>query len=385
MPFLPLLISWRWGWREAWVYGILSVLSFVVSRLLVARRHPDLIAERARFIQHEDAQSWDKELLPLMGLAGILVLVVAGLDKRLGWSPAFSLPVKILALALIVGGYILTSYALIENRFFSGMARLQTDRGQQVVSSGPYRWMRHPGYAGALLMHLVTPPFFSGLGTGISAHLVDRGPLCHPHWFGRWILAGGTERLPRVCPTGALSFVTRGLVTLGGQVVTDDLIYHERVSSNRTEGLFLALMSLCFLLFLWRVIAGYLDVFAAICFCFFGVFLFYSVNYRTLLIRLTTESLSLTFGIFTWEVPLENVEACRVDSLPLVMKYGGAGIHFMFIRGRYRASFNFLEYPRVVIAFKRKAGPVRDISFSTRRPDDVLRLLQEAVSAEGAT
>ncbi|MCX6071643.1 MAG: hypothetical protein NTU91_12445 [Chloroflexi bacterium] len=166
--------------------------------------------------------------------------------------------------------------------------------------------------------------------------------------------------------------------------MTNDLIYHERVSSNRTEGLFLALMSLCFLLFLWRVMAGHLDAFAAICLCFFGVFLFYSVNYRTLLIRLTAESLSLTFGIFTWEVPLENVEACRLDSLPLLMKYGGAGFHFMFIRGRYRASFNFLEYPRVVIAFKRKAGPVRDISFSTRRPDDVLRLLQEAVSAEEA-
>ncbi|MCX6071642.1 MAG: isoprenylcysteine carboxylmethyltransferase family protein [Chloroflexi bacterium] len=82
-----------------------------------------------------------------------------GLDELLGWSPAFSLPVKILAMALIVGGYALSSYALIENRFFSGMARLQTDRGQQVVSSGPYRWIRHPGYAGALLVYLVTPLF----------------------------------------------------------------------------------------------------------------------------------------------------------------------------------------------------------------------------------
>jgi hypothetical protein len=53
----------------------------------------------------------------------------------------------------------------------------------------------------------------------------------------------------------------------------------------------------------------------------------------------------------------------------------------MSIRRRYRASFNFLEYPRVVIAFKRKEGLVRDISFSTRRPDDALRLIQEAASA----
>jgi Ca2+/Na+ antiporter len=166
--------------------------------------------------------------------------------------------------------------------------------------------------------------------------------------------------------------------------MTDDLIYNERVSSNRTEALFLALTILFFLLLIWHVNAGSLDILAAVFFCFFGLFFFYSVNYRTLLIRLTAESLNLTFGLFTWKVPLDNVEECHLDSLPLLMKYGGAGIHFMFIRNRYRASFNFLEYPRVVIAFKRKAGPVRDISFSTRRPDDVLRLIQEAVSANRA-
>ncbi len=52
----------------------------------------------------------------------------------------------------------------------------------------------------------------------------------------------------------------------------------------------------------------------------------------------------------------------------------------MTIRRRYRASFNFLEYPRVVIAFKRKVGPVQDISFSTRRPDELLPLIQEAAA-----
>jgi len=159
LPFLPLFVSWRWDWWEAWAYGLLSVLSFVVSRLLVARRHPDLIAERARTMPHENTQSWDKKLAPLMGLGGILVLLIAGLDELMGWSPSFSMPVKIVALVIMVVGYALSSYALIENRFFSNAVRLQTDRGQTVVSSGPYRWMRHPGYAGALLVYLVTPLF----------------------------------------------------------------------------------------------------------------------------------------------------------------------------------------------------------------------------------
>ncbi len=159
IPFLPLLISWHWDWWEAWVYGILSVLGFVVSRVLAARRHPDLIAERSRYMQQENIHSWDKLLAPLMGLAGILVMVVTGLDELLDWSPNFNLWVKIPALVFILGGYALSSFALIENRFFSGTVRLQTDRGQRVVSSGPYSWMRHPGYAGAMLTYLATPLF----------------------------------------------------------------------------------------------------------------------------------------------------------------------------------------------------------------------------------
>ncbi len=167
-------------------------------------------------------------------------------------------------------------------------------------------------------------------------------------------------------------------------ITNDDLIYDERVTSKRTEVLFLALTILFLLLHIWRVNAAGLDILVAVLFCLFGLFLFYSVNYRTLIIRLTSESLKLTFGIFTWTVPLDNVEECRLDDIPVLMRMGGAGIHFMSIRKRYRASFNFLEHPRVVIAFKKKAGLVRDISFSTCRPDDVLRLVQEAVAARRA-
>jgi hypothetical protein len=63
---------------------------------------------------------------------------------------------------------------------------------------------------------------------------------------------------------------------------------------------------------------------------------------------------------------------------------GGAGIHFISVRGRYRVSFNFLEHPRVVIALKKKRGLVRDVSFSTRHPDEVLQLIREAESALAA-
>jgi protein-S-isoprenylcysteine O-methyltransferase Ste14 len=156
-PLLPLLISWHWDWWEAWVYAIIGIAGFAVSRALAARRHPDLLAERARFLQHENPEPWDRLLAPLVGLGGALIPIVAGLDARFGWSPAFSLPLKIVALALILIGYALGTWALIVNRFFSGMVRIQSERGHRVVSSGPCHWVRHPGYAGALLTYLATP------------------------------------------------------------------------------------------------------------------------------------------------------------------------------------------------------------------------------------
>lgn len=171
-PFLPLLISWRWNWWEAWMYAAICILGFAVSRALAARRHPDLIGERARFLQHEDAKPWDRLLAPLVGLGGGLVPLVAGLDARFGWSSAFGLPAKIVSLVIILAGYALGAYALIENRFFSGMVRIQLDRDHRVVSSGPYHWVRHPGYAGSLLMYLATPIFLDSWWTFLPAALL---------------------------------------------------------------------------------------------------------------------------------------------------------------------------------------------------------------------
>jgi Ca2+/Na+ antiporter len=167
-------------------------------------------------------------------------------------------------------------------------------------------------------------------------------------------------------------------------VMTEKQIYEERVHSDKTEALFAVLMVLFFVLMIWQLSKGSLGILGVAFLLLFIFFFFYSVNYRTLIICITEESLKLKFGIFTWTISLDNIGECRRDDLPLLMRYGGAGIHFMMIRRRYRASFNFLEHPRVVIALIRKAGIVQDISFSTRRPDEVIQLLQSLVSARSA-
>jgi protein-S-isoprenylcysteine O-methyltransferase Ste14 len=172
VPALPLLISRHWEWWEAWVYLLLCIVSFAISRLLAARKNPDIIAERSKFMQHDNTQPWDKLLAPFSGIGGGLIPLIAGLDALYGWSQPYSLNLKILVLIIILAGYVLGSYALIANRFFSGTVRLQTERGHQVVSSGPYRWIRHPGYVGGILTYLATPIFLDSTWAFLPAVFV---------------------------------------------------------------------------------------------------------------------------------------------------------------------------------------------------------------------
>lgn len=171
-PLLPLLISRHWDWWESWVYALVSVAGFILSRALAAQRHPDILAERARSMEMKDAKSWDRILAPMLAIGSLFILIAAGLDKLLGWTSPFSLTARIVSLAVIVMGYIFGSWALIENRFFSGVVRIQSDRDHRVVTTGPYRLIRHPGYAGALWTYLAIPILLDSLWAFIPTVLL---------------------------------------------------------------------------------------------------------------------------------------------------------------------------------------------------------------------
>ncbi len=170
--FLPLLVSWRWDWIEAWVYAALNLVSFTVGRLLLAVHTPDLVAERARFTSQEGAKSWDRILAPLVVLGSSIISLVAGLEVRLGGLPAVNLPAEVLALLIMLAGFGIGNYALLENRFFSGVVRIQKDRDHSVITTGPYRWVRHPGYAGSLLVFFAIPVFLGSLWAFVPAVIV---------------------------------------------------------------------------------------------------------------------------------------------------------------------------------------------------------------------
>ena len=154
-------------------------------------------------------------------------------------------------------------------------------------------------------------------------------------------------------------------------------LYRERVSSRRTL-LFFALLTLLFLvLSVWRFWTAGADALTWL-FAFLALFfLFYVLNYRILHIAVTQKSLRLVFGIFTWHAPLNRIEGAYSDHLTFLQRMGGAGIHFMIVRGRYRVFFNFLEYPRVTLLLAHPRGLVREVSFSTRRPRELLSTLAQ--------
>jgi protein-S-isoprenylcysteine O-methyltransferase Ste14 len=137
------------GWWQAWVYALLIVPAGIGGRIWAERRHPGLLAERQSIEKIQSGKAWDRVLAPLMALSVVFPLViVAGLDHRRGWSPVFPLWLIVLGFILISLGYAFATWALVENRFFSSTVRIQTDRGHVVCDSGPYRIVRHPGYAG---------------------------------------------------------------------------------------------------------------------------------------------------------------------------------------------------------------------------------------------
>jgi len=159
-------------WWEGWAYVAQAVVVLVVSRAILIRKNPDLARERADAGKKENVKSWDRVLMPIMStFLPVAAWIVAGLDERFGWSADLPDGIQAGALAMIFAGSMFGTWAMIANRFFSSHVRIQADRGQSVISGGPYRFMRHPGYAGGVVSWIASPLFFGSWWTAIPAVL----------------------------------------------------------------------------------------------------------------------------------------------------------------------------------------------------------------------
>ncbi len=139
----------RLDWPAAWYYLALNILIVGCGAAILLSRNPGVVIARSQI--RSDIEAWDKWISLLVTLGLFATLAVPGLDLRFSWSSGFPLSLQMIGYLAVVVGYAILVWAMLHNPFFEGGVRIQTDRGQTVASSGPYSFVRHPGYDGMIL------------------------------------------------------------------------------------------------------------------------------------------------------------------------------------------------------------------------------------------
>jgi protein-S-isoprenylcysteine O-methyltransferase Ste14 len=140
-------------WLRGWICAISYVATMLTVGVVIWRLNPGLFTARAKWRSNRGTKPFDKIILPIYFPLTIAQPAVAGLDSvRFRWS---SMPFWTLyaGLALFFAGIFLMASTMAVNPWAEATVRIQTDRGQQVVRTGPYRFVRHPMYVGMILMY----------------------------------------------------------------------------------------------------------------------------------------------------------------------------------------------------------------------------------------
>jgi protein-S-isoprenylcysteine O-methyltransferase Ste14 len=146
----------RWDWIEGWLFFFLY-MAYVVGILLWLSYHdPGLLEERGMKMA-PDVPLRERLILLAIFFLTFAMIGVATLDSgRMGWSEV-PLPVQVVAWLIIIPAAALPAWALVVNTYASTVSRIQSERDQRVIRDGPYRYLRHPLYAGAILFELALP------------------------------------------------------------------------------------------------------------------------------------------------------------------------------------------------------------------------------------
>jgi protein-S-isoprenylcysteine O-methyltransferase Ste14 len=156
--------DWLWGW----VFSVVHFLAWLMMTVVLIRSNPELLNARGK--RRTDAKSWDMVILAIYGINWIALVFLGALDMRFGWTGSISPFWHVLGNALILIGFAITTWAMAVNRNFEVAVRIQDDRDHHVISDGPYRYVRHPGYTGVILAFYFGMPLALGsLPAGIMA------------------------------------------------------------------------------------------------------------------------------------------------------------------------------------------------------------------------
>jgi protein-S-isoprenylcysteine O-methyltransferase Ste14 len=161
------VLTGRWDLPMVWATFGVYLGALAASWFFIFRKDPELLKERQE--PGPGAKDWDRRWLRIYGATLLIIVVVALLDVgRFHWSDTVPLWLQIASLLGLMASMLLTGWAFKENRFFSEVVRIQHDRGHHVVTTGPYRYVRHPGYAGNMISF---PCFALSIGSWLALML----------------------------------------------------------------------------------------------------------------------------------------------------------------------------------------------------------------------
>ena len=146
------LVAGRTDITRAWLWAIVTLLYYVAGMMVILKVNLQLFNERGSWNKKKDTKRWDKILLKIFGTIGVYFhAILMALDVgRFEWShlsPWFIVP----GMILYTGSFNLVYWAMAENTHFETTVRIQHERNHQVITTGPYRIVRHPGYAGLIM------------------------------------------------------------------------------------------------------------------------------------------------------------------------------------------------------------------------------------------
>ncbi len=148
-------------WPGAWLFMAVLGVCLAINAVVLMRGSPDLVEERLH--GQRGARKWDLVVVSVASVFWVMSVLIAGLDRRFGWSPTLGIAVRVASVGAFVMGDLLVLWAMSVNRFFSRMVRIHTERGHHTVTAGPYQYVRHPGYVGWCLMVVSTPLMLGSL------------------------------------------------------------------------------------------------------------------------------------------------------------------------------------------------------------------------------
>jgi protein-S-isoprenylcysteine O-methyltransferase Ste14 len=187
LALFPVVFLWPagdWGWWEAWAIVGLWLSYATGMGVFLWRTDRELLRERMKADRgQKDQKGWDRVLMVLMLVAGLGLFLIPGFDVvRFGWSEPFPTWLEITAMALHIPGFFWIGWVMHENTYLSRVVKIDEERGQTVITTGPYAIVRHPMYTAVILLVVALPVALGSrwalLGAAVmSALLVVRTAL----------------------------------------------------------------------------------------------------------------------------------------------------------------------------------------------------------------